>query len=174
MIVGRCRRLQRGAERPRRAGAQDRLLPESLLVGGADRLDLGVALRLGRVRIKEEDDLAALLDDVAVSFLPLAGSLQDGQPLREARGDFRVDERFPLSRGDRRAVRLSTAEEELGAQLQRGAGPGSDQSASRRRDRICRLGHVRTSKHGCVVRIIALFGTHRGLSSSQHRTYSQP
>ena len=43
-----------------------------------------MALLLCRGRVEEEDDLAALLDDVTVRFLPLAGGRQDGQPLREA------------------------------------------------------------------------------------------
>src|SRR5829696_10300343 len=95
---GRRRRLERGADRPLVVGTQDRLLPEPPLVGGADRLDLGVALLPRRARVEEQDDLTALLNDVAVRFLPLASGLEDGEPLWEARGDFRVDERLPLGR----------------------------------------------------------------------------
>jgi hypothetical protein len=115
VLVGWCRRPHRGADRPRLVGAKNRVLPEPLLVGGADRLDLGVALRLGRLWVEEQDNLAVLLDDVAVGFLPLAGGLQDGQPLWEARGDFRIQERLPLGCGDHRTVRLGTAKEEVGA-----------------------------------------------------------
>src|SRR5215207_5452091 len=83
--------LERGTDWPVVVGAQDRFLLELSLVGSPNRLDLTVALVDCLARVEEDDDLAALLDDVAVLFLPLTVAAEDSQPLGKARRDLCVE-----------------------------------------------------------------------------------
>src|SRR6187402_3324072 len=88
---------------------------EFLLVGGADLFDLGAALESELARVEEDEEHAALLDDLVVGFLPLTESGHDGQTVGEARGDHAVEEALPFRLGDRGTVGFGGTEEEFAA-----------------------------------------------------------
>src|SRR5262245_45347128 len=102
-----------GGSRLAVVGPEDGLLLEPLLVGGADRLDVGAALARRLARVEQDDELGVFLDDRPVFLLPLAVAGEHGQAGWEAGGDLLIEEGVPLGFADRGAVGLGGAEVEL-------------------------------------------------------------
>ena len=95
---------------------QDGLLLKVSLVVLADLLDLSAAALLRFLRIKQDQDQASFLNELAARIaaeLALAG--QNGQPVRKQRGDFPVEKRLKILLAYLGAVRFVGAEEELRA-----------------------------------------------------------
>src|SRR5688572_30779085 len=80
---------------------QDAFLVEPLLVGGADRLDVGVGAA-GRL-VPDNEDVGLLPGEVTVAAAPLARPAEHGEAGWEAGRHFAVDKRGPLL--DRKSTR---------------------------------------------------------------------
>ena len=94
---------------------QDGLLLKQLLVRLADLFDLLAAVPSRLDRVEQNQEHRALLDDHAAGAAELSKPHQEGQAVREARGDLVVDKLLKFFRGHLGAVGPGGPEEQFRA-----------------------------------------------------------